>query len=52
MNHDHIMKMVTCYEDVDYIHIITERYMGGDLFDRVRNCTTMNGCFAESRAAR
>ena len=51
--------MINCYEDIDYVHIITERYNGGDLFERINNCTStsssMNndeGCFEEHVAAR
>ena len=51
--------MIDCYEDIDYVHIITERYNGGDLFERINNCSStsssMNndeGCFEEHVAAK
>jgi len=52
MNHRGIMKMVDCYEDVDYVHIVTEKIGGGELFDEILNRTTDRGCLSEGRAAR
>lgn len=46
-----IMKYVDCYEDVDDLHIVTELYTGGELFDRIADKTTLDGCFAEDAAA-
>ena len=51
MNHHGIMKMVDCYEDAEYVHIVTERYTGGELFDKIADNTTANGCFSEQNAA-
>ena len=50
-NHDNIMKMVDCYEDVDYIHIISEKYTGGELFEKIIDNTTDSGCYSEQRTA-
>ena len=50
-NHNGIMRMVDCYEDADYIHIVTEKYTGGELFDRIIENTDEEGCFSEERAA-
>ena len=51
MNHHGIMKMVDCYEDADYVHIVTERYTGGELFDKIIDNTTDDGCYSEHKAA-
>jgi len=51
MNHDGIMRMIDCYEDARYVHIITEKYSGGELFDRIIDCTSETGCFSEQKAA-
>ncbi|KAL7541932.1 hypothetical protein ACHAWF_007049 [Thalassiosira exigua] len=51
VDHDGIMRMVDCYEDADYVHIVTEKYTGGELFDKVVSDTTDDGCFSEERAA-
>jgi len=50
MNHHGIMKMVDCYEGAERVHIITEKYTGGELF--VSKNTSPNGCFSEIYAAR
>lgn len=52
MNHHGIMKMVDCYEDAECVHIITEKYSGGELFDRIVTNTTDSGCLSEHRAVR
>jgi serine/threonine protein kinase len=51
VKHDSIMRMVDCYEDANYVHIVTDKYMGGELFDRIIENTTSSGCFSERRAA-
>ena len=51
MKHHGIMKMVDCYEDLNYVHIITEKYTGGELFDKISDNTTPTGCFTEDRAS-
>lgn len=51
MDHRGIVKMVECYEDAEYVHIVTERYTGGELFDRISDETTPDGCLVEEAAA-
>jgi len=52
IDHSGIMKMVECYEDADYVHIVTERYTGGELFDKIVDNTTDNGCLPEDQAVK
>lgn len=52
MRHHGIMNMVDCYEDPHYVHIVTEKYTGGELFDKISQVTTPTGCFSEHKAAR
>lgn len=52
IDHHGVMKMVDYYEDEDYVHIVTEKYTGGDLFDEIVNNTTNYGCLDEDQAAR
>ena len=51
MEHDNIMKMIDCYEDAEFVHIVTEKYTGGELFDKISEVTTPTGCFSEDKAA-
>lgn len=51
MDHVGIMKMVDCYEDAQYLHIVSERYTGGELFDKISEYTTPTGCFSERKSA-
>jgi len=51
VNHHGIMKMVDCYEDAECVHIITEKYTGGELFDKIINNTSSYGCLSERKAA-
>jgi len=51
VDHPSIMKMSDCYEDADYVHIVTEKYTGGELFDQIVESTNQSGCFSERRAA-
>jgi len=52
MDHDGIIKMVDCYEDADYLHIVTEKCTGGELFDKIVDNKTGTGiCLSEHRAA-
>jgi len=51
MNHNGIMRMVDCYEDPRHVHIVTDKYTGGELFDRIIDHTGEEGCFSEERAA-
>ena len=50
-DHPAIMKIIDCYEDFDYVHIITEMYTGGELFDKIIDSTTDRGCLSERQAA-
>ena len=52
IDHPGVMKMVDCYEDEDYVHIVTEKYTGGELFDKIVDNTTEHGCMREDQAAR
>eukprot|EP01082_Thalassiosira_pseudonana_P012658 g11469.t1 g11469 contig5:935359-936664(-) len=52
MDHNGIMKMVDCYEDESCVHIVTEKYTGGELFDKIIEKTTKDGCFSEVKAAK
>ena len=45
------MQMVDCYEDVDYVHLVTEKYTGDELFDKIIDNTTDGGCYSEHKAA-
>ena len=51
IDHHGVMKMVDCYEDEKYVHIVSEKYSGGELFDKIIENTNSNGCFSETRAA-
>ncbi|KAL3759933.1 hypothetical protein ACHAWU_000556 [Discostella pseudostelligera] len=51
INHHGIMKMVDCYEDSDFVHIVTEKCTGGELFDKIIENTTGTGCYSEKSAA-
>jgi len=51
IDHPGIMKMVDCYEDETYVHIVTERYTGGELFDKIVDSTSDSGCLPERQAA-
>lgn len=52
VDHPNIMKMVDAYEDDDFVHIVTEKYDGGELFEKVINNTTVHGCIPEDVSAR
>lgn len=51
IDHSSVMRLVDCYEDANFLHIITEKYMGGDLFDRILESTNSSGCFTEHNTA-
>ena len=51
INHKGVMKMVDIFEDVEFVHIVTEKYVGGELFDKIIEYTTDTGCFDEVGAA-
>src|SRR6056300_1991928 len=47
--------MVNCYEDLNYVHIVTEKCSGGELFDKIDDrcfSSSDSGCFDERSAAR
>jgi len=50
-NHHGIMKMVDCYEDAEHVHIITEKYTGGELFEKIIDSTTPSGCLSEQKTS-
>mmetsp|Transcript_15091 Transcript_15091/g.24546 ORF Transcript_15091/g.24546 Transcript_15091/m.24546 type:complete len:368 (-) Transcript_15091:73-1176(-) len=50
VNHHGIMKMVDCYEDAECVHIITEKYTGGELFDKIIDNSSSDGCLSERKA--
>ena len=50
VDHPNIMKMVDCFEDIDYVHIVTEMCTGGELFDKIVDNTTDYGCLPEHEA--
>ncbi|KAL7469778.1 hypothetical protein ACHAXS_011750, partial [Conticribra weissflogii] len=52
IKHNRVMKMIDCCEDEKYLHIVTEKYIGGELFDKIIENTTPDGCFSEEKAAR
>jgi len=52
VDHSSVMRLVNCYEDMNYVHIVTEKCSGGELFDRIIERTTDDGCFDERSAAR
>jgi tRNA A-37 threonylcarbamoyl transferase component Bud32 len=50
LNHPGIVCLIDFYEDEDYFHIITEK-LGSELFHKVIENTTLQGCFSEEYAA-
>lgn len=52
IDHPNILKTVNFFEDVDDVHIITEMYTGGELFDKIVNSATDTGCIPERQAAK
>lgn len=36
MDHPHVARLRDVYEDEDYLQLVTERLMGGELFDRIQ----------------
>ena len=55
INHPNIIKLIDIYEDIDYLHIVTERLLGDELYDRIRMKKKLVedgiGCFPEDEAA-
>ena len=52
MEHSALMRSVNVYEDMNYVHIVTQKCSGGELFDKIVERTTEEGCFEELSAAR
>eukprot|EP00573_Skeletonema_grethae_P002899 CAMPEP_0201691774 /NCGR_PEP_ID=MMETSP0578-20130828/4843_1 /ASSEMBLY_ACC=CAM_ASM_000663 /TAXON_ID=267565 /ORGANISM="Skeletonema grethea, Strain CCMP 1804" /LENGTH=375 /DNA_ID=CAMNT_0048177035 /DNA_START=52 /DNA_END=1179 /DNA_ORIENTATION=- len=52
VDHSAVMRLVNVYEDMNYVHIVTEKCSGGELFDRIIDRTSDQGCFDEQSAAR
>ena len=55
INHPNIIKLIDIYEDVDYLHIVTERLLGDELYDKIimkkKLVDDGIGCFPEDEAA-
>jgi len=49
VNHPNVLSIIDYFEDNRYLHIITELYYGGDLFDYIIQSTTEDkcGCLSE-----
>ena len=52
MNHRSIMRLVDIYEDEQYVHMVSDKYTGGELFDKIVNNSSSSGCLQEYEAAR
>ena len=50
-DHPNIIKIVDYHEDSEYVHIVSDKYCGGELFDVIVEHTCMTGCLSESYAA-
>lgn len=55
MKHHNIVRLVDVYEDAEYLHLVTDLFKGGELFDKIveKSSNSTNGvpCFAEDEAA-
>ena len=52
VKHDNIARLVDVFEDAEHLHIVTDLYTGGELFDRiVKSRARGRGCFDEGEAA-
>ena len=49
VNHPSLMKIVDCYEDENHVHIVTEKYDGGELFDVIMASAYDKGCLPEDQ---
>jgi len=52
IDHPGIVKLVDYYEDGANIYIVTEKYTGGELFEKIIDNTTDHGCLPECQAAK
>ena len=50
IDHPNIIKMIDHYEDVNFLHIITELYNGGDLYNMIMDNISDRGCLPEKKA--
>jgi hypothetical protein len=50
INHENIVKMVDCYEDSQYVHIVTEKCAGGEVYEKVISSVNQDGCLSEDDA--
>lgn len=55
MKHSNIVQLVDVYEDAEYVHLVSDLFEGGELFDRIveksSNCCEGGPCFPETEAA-
>jgi len=55
-HHRGIVQLIDVFEDVEYLHIVTDLCTGGELFDKVvekaNSKDNKNACFAEDHASR
>lgn len=51
VNHHGIMTMVDCFEDAAYVHIVSVKYTGGELFYKIIDNVSPCGCLSEHKAA-
>lgn len=53
VDHPNIIRLIEVHEDVKYLHLITELYTGGELYDRIMAKTeSPEGHFSEKDAAK
>ena len=54
MKHKSIIQLVDVYEDVEYVHLVTELCRGGELFEQIveKSNSSGAGCFSEVESAR
>ena len=50
VDHPNIIKMIDYYEDINSVHIVTELYNWGDLYNMITNNTSERGCLPEDKA--
>lgn len=51
MNHENIIRMIDCFEDSQYVHIVTEKCAGGEVYEKVISSANQHGCLSEDDAA-
>mmetsp|Transcript_2500 Transcript_2500/g.3824 ORF Transcript_2500/g.3824 Transcript_2500/m.3824 type:complete len:390 (-) Transcript_2500:229-1398(-) len=56
MQHNNIVRLVDVYEDAEHLHIVTDLYSGGELYDKIvqkrKSSSAGSGCIAEDEAAK